>query len=165
MRGKLAVAGASMIFVAGAIVFAVAKSPNSIEGTYRLVSRGLPDGTRLVPPQLQGLLTYTEEYRNFNIYWTDTEGKRMSISSIATYSLTDDEYTETSIYYMVNDEIGGAGLSYDLSGQSGSSPITAEDGGIAFSLPLFDEPNVVYEDDGFTASREGVFVDHWEEVE
>ncbi len=165
MRGKLAVASASMILVVGVMVFAAAKSPHSIEGTYRLVSRDLADGTQQVPPQIHGLLTYTEEYRNFNIYWADDAGKRMSISSIATYSLTDDAYTETSIYYMVNDEIGGAGLSYDLSGQSGSSPITAEDGGIAFSLPLFDEPNVVYEDDGFTASREGVFVDHWEEVD
>ncbi len=37
------------------MVFAAAKNPNSIEGTYRLVSRDLADGTQQTPPQLQGL--------------------------------------------------------------------------------------------------------------
>jgi hypothetical protein len=52
-----------------------ASSAPSIEGTYRLVSRQLPDGTVLKPPDIMGLLTYTKSHRNFNIVWKDATGK------------------------------------------------------------------------------------------
>lgn len=166
MRSKLALM--CLLLLALSSVLALrpgGRSPNDIEGTYRLVSRDLPDGSTVSPPDIQGMLTYTEDYRNFNIYWTGPEGKRFSISIIAEYELTEDTYTETNIYRMVNDEVGGAGLSYDLSPQSGSSPATRENGSVAIDLPLWDEPSVVFTSDGATATREGVFVDHWERVE
>src|SRR5437879_8730252 len=79
----------------------------SIEGTYKLVSRELPNGTKQGPPDVLGLITYTKEYRNFNVYVKDATGTSFSISSISTYKLTDKEYSEKNIYYMVN-EIGRA---------------------------------------------------------
>lgn len=139
--------------------------PFGMEGTYRLVSRDLADGTALTPPAIQGMLTYTEEYRNFNIYWTGPDGKRFSIAYVAEYELTEDTYTETSIYHMVNDEIGGAGLTYHLSPETGSAPVTRGEGTISMKLPLWDEPSVVFDSDGLTATREGAFVDHWERVD
>src|SRR5262245_51964437 len=63
---------------------AFAQAP-SIEGTYRLVSRTSKDGTVLTPPEVIGLLTYTKEYRQFNIVSKDAEGKRTSRSIVATY--------------------------------------------------------------------------------
>jgi hypothetical protein len=148
---------------------AVAVTPESyapsIEGTYRLVARELPDGTRQEPPAVEGLITYTRRFRNFNIIWHDADGNPFSIGYIARYSLTDTEYSETSVYRLVNDQISGARLSYDLSGPSGASPITVTDGSIAFTLPLYGEPDVVYTADGITAWREGEFVDYWEKVE
>src|SRR5438046_3511809 len=82
----------------------------SIEGTYKLVSRELPNGTKQGPPDVRGLLTYTKEYRNFNIYVKGARGKSFSISSIGTYTLTDKAYSEENIYYLVNDGIRGKGV-------------------------------------------------------
>ena len=79
----------------------------SIEGTYKLVSRELPNGTKQGPPDVLGLITFTKEYRNFNVYVQDATGKSFSISSISTYNLTDKEYSEKNIYNMVNDEDAG----------------------------------------------------------
>ncbi len=136
----------------------------SIEGTYRLVSRELPDGSIQTPPDVLGLGTYTKQYRNFNITWTDAEGRRFSISYIARYSLTPTEYSETSVYRLVNDPDAG-GLSYDLDGPSGTSAVTVEGGRIQFVLPLYQEPTVVFEGDRLTASVEGEFIDNWERVD
>ena len=62
--------------------------PPSIEGTYRLESRDLLDGSKEAPPAIDGLLTYTKGYRNFNIYWKDARGKAFSVSYVATYQRT-----------------------------------------------------------------------------
>jgi hypothetical protein len=129
-----------------------------------LVSWQLPNGTVQAPPDVMGLIAYTKKYRNFNIVWKDAEGKLLSISYVATYTLTPTEYSEKSMYHMVNDEIGGKGISYDFSGRSASSSATVEDGRIRFQLPLCNEPSVVFEKDKLTA-RATDFVDVWEEVE
>jgi hypothetical protein len=143
----------------------VAAQAPSIEGTYRLVARDLPDGTRIEPPALDGLITYTKTLRNFNVYWKDEEGKTTSISTIRKYALTEDGYSETNIFHMANDEIGGTGVTYDFSQVSGGSSVNIENGRIDFDLPLYDEPHVVFEGDALTATAEGEFVDHWERVE
>jgi hypothetical protein len=136
----------------------------SIEGTYRLVSRELPDGSIQEPPDVLGLSTFTREYRNFNLMWTDADGRRFSISYIARYSLTPTEYSETSVYRLVND-LDGGGPWYDLSGPSGTSAVTVEGGRIQFVHPLYQEPSVVFEGDRETASVEGELIDNWERVD
>jgi hypothetical protein len=138
----------------------------SIEGTYQLTSRELPDGSRVEPPAIVGMLTYTDDHRNFNVSWTDANGKRTSVSSISEYELVDKRYWEQCTYYLVNDEIGGTGLKYDLTRPGGASVVTIGDNGvIAFDLPLFNEPSVVFTRSGMTATREGEFVDHWIKVD
>ena len=136
----------------------------SIEGTYKLVSRELPNGTKQGPPDVLGLITYTKEYRNFNVYVKDATGKSFSISSISTYKLTEKEYSEKNIYYMVNDEDTGKGVTYDLSGSTATSPVSVKDRRIEFQLPLHGEPAVVFEGDKLTATRRGAFIDYWERV-
>src|SRR6266705_17840 len=111
-----------------------------------------------------GLLTYTKEYRNFNIYVKGARGKSLSISSIGTYTLTDKAYSEENIYYLVNDGIRGKGVSYDLSSSTGTSPVSITEKHIEFQLPLHGEPSVVFEGDKFTATRKGAFVEHLERV-
>jgi len=157
------VIGFGLVF-GGAHVAGEASKPLSIEGTYRLVRRDLPDGTKQWPPDFLGLMTYTKQYRNFNVYWKDAKGKLFSIAYVATYKLTEKEYSERSEYHMLNDEISGTGVTYDLSGLSGTSPVAIKSGRIEFQLPLYGEPFVVFEGDKFTASRPGAFVDHWEKV-
>lgn len=164
MRPELALASLSLIFFSGAVA---PPKPPSIEGTYRLVSRDLPDGTKQVPPAIDGLFTYTKGYRNFNIYWKDARGKMFSVSYVATYQLTPKEYRERSIFFLVNDEIGGKGVSYDLSGQSAASPVTITGMRVQMQMPLHGEPEVAFEGNKMTATGKGVFgtfVDHWERV-
>jgi len=139
------------------------RNPINLEGTFRLVSRDLPDGTTVEPPDMQGLLTYAEGYRNFNIYWTDAGGNPTSISVIAEYELTGDTYTETNVYTMVNEAAAG-GVQYDLAPTSGSAPVTRGESALSMKLPLRGEPDVVVTADGLTATMEGEFVDHWERV-
>ena len=140
------------------------KKPPGIMGTYQLVSRELPDGTKQKPPDVIGLITFMKDRRNFNIHWKDANGKSVSISSIATYKLTGKEYSEQNIYFMINDEIGGKGITYDLSGVTGTSPVKAKSSRIEFQLPLHGEPYVVFEGNKFTATEAGAFVDHWEKI-
>ena len=36
--------------------------------------RELPDGARVDPPQIEGLMTFTSKYRNFNFMQQNAEG-------------------------------------------------------------------------------------------
>jgi hypothetical protein len=137
---------------------------SSIDGTYKFVERDLPDGTKVHPPDVVGLMTMTHGYRNFNICWHDANGKRTSISYVATYKFTPTEYTETSLYYMFNDETSGKPITYDLTESTKSAPVTMKDGQISFTFPHNGEPAVVFNGKGLTATRPGVFVDHWVKV-
>lgn len=145
-------------------VGAQAAKPPSIEGTYRLVLRERPDGTKQTPPDMVGFMTFTKEYRNVNICVKDANGKPHFVSIVATYKLTEKEYSEKSIYHMVADESSGKGLRYELAGASGTSPVSITGRRIEFRFPLHEEPSVVFDGDKFTASRPGEFVDHWEKV-
>jgi hypothetical protein len=136
----------------------------SIEGTYELSYRELPDGSELRPPEVVGLMTLTKDRRNFNVYWKD-KGKPVSVSVISKYTLTEKEFSEQNVYYMMNDESAGKGAIYDLGSAKATSPVTAAADRVTFTMPLHGEPAVVFTKDGFTATQEKAFVDHWKRVE
>jgi len=135
----------------------------SIEGTYHLVSRTLPNGTVLKPPDIVGLFTYTKTHRNFNIVIKDATGKFYSYSLVSTYTLTPTEYSETRLFSILNDQIGGKDIVYDLLGKTQSVPVKMAGGRIEFKPP-FDPPILVFEGNKITATLEGGFVDVWEKV-
>lgn len=141
----------------------VAQAP-SIEGTYKLISRKLPDGTMQGPHDVMGLLTYTQNYRNFNVIWKDAKGKFFSLSLVSTYKLTATEYSETNLFYIMNDQLGGKGTVSDITGQTGTSAVTVKNGSVEFKLPLFNEPSVAFKGNKFTATS-SEFVDTWEKVQ
>jgi len=141
----------------------IAVAPPSLEGTYILVSRDLSDGSVLKPPAIGGLLTFTKKYRNFNIFWKDAKGNPVSISLMASYTLTADKYTENSIFYMENNK--GEGLKYELQPMTASSPVLSQNGGISIKFPMWGEPTVTFTGNTATATLEGVFVDHWVKAE
>jgi len=143
---------------------AAAQTP-SIEGTYQLISRKLPDGTVLKPPDLMGLLTVTKSHRNFNIVQKDATGKFRSHSYVSTYKLTATEYSETRLFSILNDQIGGKEIVYDLSGKTQSVPVKMEGGRIQFKEP-FDPPTLVFEGNKLTATNENNGnVTVWEKVQ
>jgi hypothetical protein len=141
-----------------------ASSAPSIEGTYRLVARQFPDGTTLKPPEIMGLWTYTKTHRNFNIVRKDATGKFSSRSSVSTYQLTATEYSETVLFSIVNDQIGGKDIVYDLSGQTRSAPVTVAGGRLQFTLP-FEPRALVFEGNTVAATAaNNANVDTWEKV-
>lgn len=142
----------------------------SIVGTWKFVSRKLPDGTTITPPMCQGLQTFTKTMRNFNVCWVDNAGKHFSYSVISNYKLTDKDYTETLVYSCMNDEIGvmkdkpaGSGPTYVMTSQSKTVPATMDGSKIKFHFP-FDPPEAVFDGNTMTATLEGGFVDTWERV-
>ena len=111
-------------------------SAPSIEGTYTLISRQLPDGTRLSPPAIMGLNTYTKSHRTFNLVQKDATGKFFSSSNVSTYTLTATEYSETRLFSVRDDQIGGQEIVYNLSSETRSAPLTVEGGRIQFKDPF-----------------------------
>jgi hypothetical protein len=140
----------------------------SIEGTYRLVRRELPDGTVRLPPVVKGMMTFTKEFRNFSIVEKDDQGRYYSECYAARYALTEKEYAETSEYLIVNDQIGGKGINHDLSETTAKSAVSVEEGRIRFALPQAFERalsiTVEFEGDKLKATGKDLFVDFWEKV-
>lgn len=144
---------------------AMAVPPNhpSITGTYKLVSRTGKDNSVKTAPNVIGLQTFTKTYRNFNVAWTDANGKTFSYSVISRYTLTDTTYTETKLYSIMDDEISGAGVKYDFTSQSKTVPVTYQTGKLTFKLP-FDPVSVVFEGDKMVATGDTDFIDSWSKV-
>jgi hypothetical protein len=153
------------VLVGMVLLFALTASAQapSIEGTYKLLSRQLPDGTVLKPPDIMGLITNTKSYRNVNILQKDAAGKFTSTSYVLTYKLTATEYSETMLFRIFNDQIGGKDIVYDVSERTQSVPVKLEGARIQFKSP-FNPPTAVYEGNKMTATLEGQFVDTWEKV-
>ncbi len=167
MSGAMAVAASALaVSFLGGCKSGVHIGGPSIEGTYRLVARELPDGTRLEPPAVDGMLTFTDTHRHICVFAVDPAGKRFTLTGMSQYELVNDRYWEQNIFYFTNNEQTGAGATYDTARPGGSSDVTiGKDGAISFKLPLFNEPYVVFTRRGLTATREGEFVDHWVRVD
>jgi hypothetical protein len=133
-----------------------------------LVRRELPDGTVQHPPAVKGMITFTREYRNFSVVWKDEKDRYYSECYVARYTLTDKEYSETSDYLIVNDQIGGKGISYDLSNTTAKSPVSIDGKRISFALPQpFERAlsiTVEFDEGILKATGEDLFVDYWEKV-
>jgi hypothetical protein len=135
----------------------------SIEGTYRLAFRDLPNGTRQVPPAVDGLMTFAGGYRGVNMMEHNEKGDIVTISSVSTYTLNDSLYTEHMRYHMGTGypPSDGGGFKANL---DGSSPVkVGADGSISFDMPL-DGPHVIFTADSMTARLGTILTDHWVKV-
>ena len=164
--GTLALATSAVMFCVGmgfgfGASNASSAGPN-IEGTYMLEYRELADGKKLVAPEIVGMLSFSKNVRNFNVYWM-SGGKPSSISMVAKYTLSDKEYTEDCMYYAQN--MDGKGIAYETTATHGVSPVTMKDGAIGFTPALHGEPMLSITKSGMTAIRTGVFTDHWKKMD
>ena len=150
---------AALLLVAGD---AVAQTP-SIEGTYRLVSRTLTDGTVLRPPDVMGLQTYTKHHRNFNILSKDAAGRYVSRSIVATYMLTATEYTETTLFHIL---VRGDDVRREVLPPPEKFAVTVDGGRIQIrrSATSLEQRASVFEGATFTATSPAS-VDRWEKVD
>ena len=100
--------------------------------------------------------------------WKDDEDRYYSECYVARYTLTDTEYAETSEYLIVHDQIGGKGISYDLSNTTAISPVSIDAGRIRFALPQpFEKAlSITVEFDGadLRATGKDLFIDYWEKI-
>ena len=132
----------------------------NIEGTYKLVSRTMTDSTVKTAPEVIGMITFTKTYRNFNVAWKEADGKVFSYSVISRYTLTDSTYSETKLYSILDDEVGGSGLKCDFESSTKTVPITFDNGKVTIKMP-FDPVTMVFEGDKATATGEANFIDAW----
>ena len=135
--------------------------PN-IEGTYMLEYRETAHGKRVMAPEIVGMLSYSKNVRNFNVYWM-MGGKQSSISMVAKYTLSDKEYIEDCMYYAEN--MDGKGITYNTAATHGVSPVTMKDGAISFTPALHGEPMIAISKSGLIATKTGVFTDHWKKLD
>ena len=136
-------------------------SPN-IEGTYMLEYRETSDGKKIMAPEILGMLSFSKNVRNFNVYWM-SGGKPSSISMVAKYTLSDKEYTEDCMYYAEN--MDGKGITYNTAATHGVSPVTMKDGAISFTPALHGEPMLSITKSGMIATMTGKFTDHWKKID
>lgn len=142
---------------------AAARPDPSIDGTYRLAFRDLPDGTRQVPPAVDGLMTFAGGYRGVDIMEYNEKGDVVTLSSVSTYTFNDSLYTEHMRYHMGTgyppSQNGGFKANLD-----GSSPVTVgADGSISFELPV-DGVHAIFTTDSITIGLGTVLTDHWVKV-
>jgi hypothetical protein len=134
-----------------------------IVGTYELVKRVLPDGKEVLPPAIAGLFTMTHGRRNFNVAWTDKDGKPASLSIISRYTLTGGKYCEKVAFWLMNN-VDKPGISTEAPAAAKEcSPVTVKDGKVTFQLHG-ELPVLSFDKDGLTATAAGRFVDHWKKL-
>ena len=163
----------TLVLVTSAVIFCVgmgfgfgasnaSSAGPTIEGTYMLEYRELADGKKLVAPEIVGMLSFSKNVRNFNVYWM-SGGKPSSISMVAKYTLSEKEYTEDCMYYSEN--MDGKGITYNTAATHGVSPVTMKDGEIQFTPALHGEPMLSISKNGMIATRTGAFTDHWKKID
>lgn len=134
-----------------------------IVGTYELVKRVLPDGKELLPPAIAGLYTMTHGRRNFNVAWTDKDGKPGSLSVVAEYTLTGGKYCQKVKVWLQNNA-GKPGFSNEVPAAANEcSTVTVKDGKTTFQEPAAG-PVLSFDKDGLTATSAGQFVDYWKKL-
>ena len=151
--------------VAGLIIsftlcaFAYAENPN---GTYRLVTRTLADGTVLTPPAVQGMGTFKNGTYQLTIFWRSPDGKPASLSRLSKWTWSETEVAATPLAFMLDDGSGKPPV-YVWGGEAVRVPVTRQGTRVSHQHPL-DPVFMVWDGDKETATIEGVLVDTWERV-
>ena len=142
-----------------------AEPQNALMGSYRLTARDLPDGSRLEPPEVVGYMTYLADVRHFHISGLGPDGERFSVNFVATYELSDSEYTETTILEVAHNSPPGTGVAYNPEPSSFRVPVSQEQGRLGLAFRDGESgPILTFTDEGLTAEQSGEFVDHWVRV-
>jgi hypothetical protein len=156
-----------LLGVLGAVLLlagTVSAENHNLEGTYRLISRRLPDGSIKTAPDVTGLLTFTKAYRNLNVVWKGPNDVLCSYSLASSYKLRSGKYTEKILFSSLNDHRAGQKTAYDLVGKKQTVRVVSGEG-LAEAVHPLDPPTMIINGDRITATTEGSFVDTWEKVD
>lgn len=135
-----------------------------LEGSYRLVKRMLPGGKHVKYPDVVGFMTYTKTERSLTVMWKDPTGAPVSLSVIATYTLSNGKYCEKPVYWMQNN-MGLPGLSYTPPPEKKQcADVVSDAAGVSFDMP--GEPErMLFTRDGFVATAKDMWTDTWKRVD
>ena len=153
----------AVLFALGIVAAPASAQSNPAEGTWKLLYRVMPDGAKVMLPQIVGLGSLIKGNRNLNVMWPGSDGKPSSYSLVSTYKFSGNEYTETLSYSLFIDSASGQGPVYNQNRETKSVPIKRSGNRVEYKLP-FDLPYIVIDGDTLTATAEGAFVDYWERV-
>jgi hypothetical protein len=147
------------VVVALSVSVAYADNP---EGTYRLVTRTLADGTVLTPPAVQGMGTFKNGVYQLTLFWRTPEGTTAALSRLAEWRWSETEVAATPLALMFDDGSGKPPI-YEWGGETRRVPVMREGSRVSHPHPL-DPVYMMWDGDKETATIEGVLVDHWERV-
>jgi hypothetical protein len=161
MTYRLPVIFVALLITFGFGVMSYAADFTSIEGTYVLQSRELPDGTTLTAPDVEGLYNLIGGYMNLNRAVKDNQGNITSRSAVGTYKISGSTYTMELVYTAEND---GEGVKYDFSKRPGSSEMVMTDGNVEMKIPLTKNLYGSFGRDSLTVMSSGKYIDKWVKV-
>ena len=139
--------------------FACAENP---DGTYRLVTRALSDGTVLTPPAVRGMGTFKNGVYQLTLFWRTPDGNTAALSRLSIWKWSETEVTATPLAFMFDDG-SGKGPVYEWGGEPKRVAVTRQGARVSHPHPL-DPVFMVWDGDKETATIEGVLVDTWERV-
>ena len=163
---------AGVVSTIGAVLFAIAivlaaapaaAQSSAIEGTWELVSRTLPNGQMMGHPDIQGVLSFVDGYRNINVLFRTQNGSWGSYSAVASYKISSSRYEETLHFVVSKGLTPDNATNYDVPGVTKASSIDRRGGRVRIQPP-FDPPTWIFDGDSLTATLEGEFADVWRRV-
>lgn len=162
--GVVSTIGAVSLTIAMMLAAGPAAAQNSaIEGTWELVSRTLPNGQMVKHPDIQGVLSFADGYRNINVLFRTQNGSWGSYSAVASYEISPNQYKETLHFVVSKGLTPDNATTYDVPGVAKASSIDRRGGRVRIQPP-FDPPTWIFDGDNLTATLEGEFEDVWRRV-
>ena len=155
---------AIVLLTTAGLVFGAASAGDkkALLGSYRLTKRVLTDGKELKGPEVIGFMTFAKGYRTVILSWNGADGKRVSISFFASYTLSGGKYCESETFGS-NADLGTPGVTYDTPSPSPVCAAAMSDAsGLAFDVPG-EKMRLRVVRDGIIATAPG-WTDHWEKV-
>jgi hypothetical protein len=135
----------------------------SIDGTYILKKRVMSDSTVLTSPDVGGMMTFNNGHRQLNVFWKNRDGSISSRSLVTEFKLTDDGYSEKSLF-LVDQNLMGEKLKTLMAEESGTGKVAVNGNEIMITMPLFGEPFMTVTPDGLTANMAGQWIDYWKKL-
>ncbi|HEY2047949.1 MAG TPA: hypothetical protein VGH03_01295 [Caulobacteraceae bacterium] len=136
---------------------------HSIDGTYELTERVLPNGTVLRPPSVMALYTLSHGRFSLNLFFKNPDGTLASESTIGRYTFTQQKYCEW-IAHTIRNNFGRPGVSNTTPVLAQHcAPVTSQNGRYRFSPP--GEGLVMsVRAEGFEARIDGGVTEYWTKV-
>lgn len=161
---RLAVLGALVVSAVGCNPAGAAPySAASIDGTYQLVRRVLPNGKQVRPPDVMAIYTLSHGQFSLNLFFKNPDGALASESTIGRYTFSGAEYCEWIAYTTRNNLDRPGVTNAPPKVAQHCAPVALKNGRYEFSPPG-EGVTMSVGAEGFDAKIDGGGVDYWTKV-